>query len=435
MERSTGLAEIKLVSKYYPVNNYSYPRADAARCQRKSIVGRGSLDSDCSMPGMVDDHGSDVSAEDDYQYHVSAAELWDSFWQASGTSEQRSKRDAYPGFTAPPALRPQLSQPEPRIREETDTNSSAYTGRTTPESPPSWPLPCNSAQDRSVKTITPKASYSLFPAPARVPTIPVLPPRLSSLGMPPPSSRPHTPTRRRPAVRASSHSLSAVPKMRPNPIDLGHAASHPSSAPVSPMLALTSPPIGPPPSELPPPPRRPALRNRSASAAAGSYRPQHFIPPSFVTATSAPPTITTFSGAAASSTSSLASSRSPTPAQMIPLPPISPPKVSVFEADSDTEEDDSNDKSFARRIVKGLAHKRSFSDTRRTAKGDEFAKEQLRRARSGTMGETSEMEKRARDQLRHQQHHFLQLHEQQAKPKLKRHGSDVFAKLIGRKSH
>lgn len=434
MERSTGLAEIKLVSKYYPVNNYSYPRADAARCQRKSIMGRGSLDSDCSMPGMVDDHGSDVSAEDDYQYHVSAAELWDSFWQASGTKEQRSKRDAYPAFTAPPALRPQAQQPEPRIREEADTDSCAYTGRISPESP-SWPLPCNAAQDRPVKTITPKASYSLFPAPAKVPALPVLPPRQSSLGAPLPSSRPHTPTTRRPAVRASSHSLSSVPKMRPNPIDLGHVASYSSSsAPVSPMLALTSPPIGPPPSALPPPPRRPALRNRSASAAAGTFRPQHFIPPSLATATSAPPTITTFSGAAAASTSSLVSSRSPTPAQMRPLLPASPPKVSVFEADSDTEEDD-HDKSFARRIVKGLAHKRSVSDTRRTAKGDEIAKEQLRRARAGTMGEANEMEKRARDQLRHQQHHFLQLHEQQPKPKLKRHGSDVFAKLIGRKNH
>ncbi|KAL5598937.1 hypothetical protein BROUX41_003744 [Berkeleyomyces rouxiae] len=41
---------------------------------------RGSMNSEASAPGLMDDQASDVSADDDYQYQASGEELWDS-WQ------------------------------------------------------------------------------------------------------------------------------------------------------------------------------------------------------------------------------------------------------------------------------------------------------------------------------------------------------------------
>ncbi|RFU72139.1 hypothetical protein TARUN_10118, partial [Trichoderma arundinaceum] len=93
MERSSKLAQLTLVSKYFPVANYSYPRCEGAptpynsrRSSNESDNKRASLGSQASPlsppPGLIDDRtDSEASADDDdYRYHAHADELWDSFW-------------------------------------------------------------------------------------------------------------------------------------------------------------------------------------------------------------------------------------------------------------------------------------------------------------------------------------------------------------------
>nr|CEG04144.1 unnamed protein product [Fusarium clavum] len=84
MERSSKLADLKLVSKYYPVTNYSYPQQPERPSQyvrSRFSNDRASLGSEGSSPSLIDDRtDSEVSLDDDYQYHAHGAELWDSFW-------------------------------------------------------------------------------------------------------------------------------------------------------------------------------------------------------------------------------------------------------------------------------------------------------------------------------------------------------------------
>ncbi|OAQ98103.1 hypothetical protein LLEC1_00787 [Akanthomyces lecanii] len=85
MDRHSKLAEIKLVSKYYPVANYSYPSPMSPTSPTISRWERSSVGSDGSAPGLIDDRtDSEVSQEDDYQHHTQTTELWDSFWRPGG---------------------------------------------------------------------------------------------------------------------------------------------------------------------------------------------------------------------------------------------------------------------------------------------------------------------------------------------------------------
>ncbi|KAM5346751.1 hypothetical protein ACJ41O_009756 [Fusarium nematophilum] len=156
MERSSKLADLKLVSKYYPVTNYSYPQQP----ERLSQHGRGhfskdraSLGSEGSAPGLIDDRtDSEVSLDDDYQYHAHAAELWDSFWLPSKTDQQQLQpRKQYPALIPSPQQRLKQAAEERRI--------------------PAWPLP-ESPRPRNRKAA---ATYSPFPKPLP------LPPRTTSL--------------------------------------------------------------------------------------------------------------------------------------------------------------------------------------------------------------------------------------------------------------
>ncbi|EHK17026.1 uncharacterized protein TRIVIDRAFT_232022 [Trichoderma virens Gv29-8] len=98
MERTSKLAQLTLVSKYYPVANYSYPRSEGARTpynsrrsSNESEDKRTSLGSQASAgavplspPGLIDDRtDSEASADDDdYRYHAHGDELWDSFLES-----------------------------------------------------------------------------------------------------------------------------------------------------------------------------------------------------------------------------------------------------------------------------------------------------------------------------------------------------------------
>ncbi|KAF4978590.1 hypothetical protein FZEAL_5062 [Fusarium zealandicum] len=149
MERSSKLADLKLVSKYYPVMNYSYPQQP----ERLSQCGighlsddRASLGSEGSTPGLIEDRtDSEASLDDDYQYHAHAAELWDSFWLPSKKDNLEPRpRKQYPAL---------IPSPQQQRRQAEERCISA------------WPLP-ESPRPRSRK---PVATYSPFPKPRPLP--------------------------------------------------------------------------------------------------------------------------------------------------------------------------------------------------------------------------------------------------------------------------
>ncbi|KAJ4254327.1 hypothetical protein NW762_009919 [Fusarium torreyae] len=157
MERSSKLADLKLVSKYYPVTNYSYPQQTEGQsyyARSRFSDDRASLGSEGSSPSLIDDRtDSEVSLDDDYQYHAHAAELWDSFWLPSKTTNlELQSRKQYPALIPSP-------QQQKKQAEEYRINA--------------WPLSENS-RGRSRK---PVATYSPFPKPLPLPprTAPLAP--------------------------------------------------------------------------------------------------------------------------------------------------------------------------------------------------------------------------------------------------------------------
>lgn len=156
MDQQNKLAEIKLVSKYYPVANYSYPRKEDGSAPMSptsptiSRRDRGSIGSEGSTPGLIDDRtDSEVSQEDDYQYHTHATELWDSFWQPGG--EWRLE-DTQVDLLLPvkedyPALIPSPQHKRKPSLKVVEAKS------------PSWPLPNPASNARK-----PAATYSAFPS-------------------------------------------------------------------------------------------------------------------------------------------------------------------------------------------------------------------------------------------------------------------------------
>ncbi|CAM1501753.1 Fc.00g037370.m01.CDS01 [Cosmosporella sp. VM-42] len=165
MERSSKLADLKLVSKYYPITpvaNYSYPHPErqSQYGRRRGHISddRSSLGSEGSAPGLIDDRtDSEVSLDDDYQYHAHAAELWDSFWQPSPEAKEKDQEIELQPRKQYPALIP---SPQTRRRRGLEERRG-----------PAWPLP-DSPQPRNRK---PAATYSPFPKPI------TLPPRTTSL--------------------------------------------------------------------------------------------------------------------------------------------------------------------------------------------------------------------------------------------------------------
>ncbi|KAK7414014.1 hypothetical protein QQX98_007125 [Neonectria punicea] len=166
MERPSKLADLKLVSKYYPVANYSYPdrrshNGPSTPSTDRSSTDRTSLGSEGSAPGLVDDQAdSEVSAEDDYQYHTEASELWDTFWKPAPEIKEikETKEDELERLRKSyPALIPSPQDPKPRGPDEARH--------------PAWPLP-ETHRPRFRKA---SATYSPFPRLAP------LPPRTTSL--------------------------------------------------------------------------------------------------------------------------------------------------------------------------------------------------------------------------------------------------------------
>lgn len=379
MERTNKLADLKLVSKHYPVSNFSYPRPDAHHQHHHHHhnqhgrpprgVGRSSVGSDCSAPGMVDDHESDISAEDDYQYHVSGAELWDSFWQANPPDAAAPVEAAkYPALIPSPAARRRRA--DVPIREEDDDELPSGTSNTVRQAP-SWPLPPNPLSTAQCPKAA--AAYSLFPAPLKTPSRPFHPPRTSSMSQ----LRPAPGQQQRPARphRTSALSLPSIPKPRPAPIDFGQPGWATHSAAITCRLP-TSPPIGPAEPPRPPQPVRRTLSKakshatlQSSPSSSSSTNPTTRMTRSASTANfrpvadlsnplagraikSAPPTVTAFELLR--------------PSRPAPKPPV----ISVF--DSDTDDDASPDAGsdpagLARRLfARAAPHRRSASEGKKS---------------------------------------------------------------------
>jgi len=175
MDTSTKPVELQLISQLplhrpFRVSNYPCPRSssDSYHPMSDHEDRRGSAGSDCSMPGMVEDHGSEISAEDDYQCHPTDTELWDSFWQTKADEAARGRvqypalLDTYrPHHQPPVVMASQGLQQAPRDRAGSQSTQGGS----------SWPLPqSNTGVKRHEKT-TPRASYSLFPSTTDTPPV------------------------------------------------------------------------------------------------------------------------------------------------------------------------------------------------------------------------------------------------------------------------
>ncbi|KAM3533188.1 hypothetical protein MY4038_003511 [Beauveria bassiana] len=162
MDRRSKLAEIKLVSKFHPVANYSYPSPMSPTSPTINRFDRCSVGSEGSTPGLIDDRtDSEVSQEDDYQHIAHATELWDSFWQAGGEwrLEDAKLELAHPGKDE---YRPRTSSHHSR-----QPSQKSVEPRT-----PSWPLPLSTANTPH----KPATKYSAFPSLRPVPLTSALAP-------------------------------------------------------------------------------------------------------------------------------------------------------------------------------------------------------------------------------------------------------------------
>jgi Wiskott-Aldrich syndrome protein len=339
MERSSKLAPLTLVSKYYPVANYSYPRSEGAptpcnsrRPSNESEDKRASLDSQpsplSSPPGLIDDRtDSEASADvDDFRYHTHTNELWDSFWKSGHHHILSSyKKKATTAMAAAGPISAARSSIPPMVPEKDYPAliPSPQHFRRRPQGPRSqgshaWPL---SDQRQSNQSRRPSPTYSAFPKIATIPS-PSCTRQSSSSQLSTPCENSlskmdaHCPPQQAPSPRpvTSHHHRPGSPHPRAfSPASLKAfqrpATSH-GSRPSSPMdYPYPSPPPTAPLPSLPPIcPRSSHLTPRSSNLSQQSHPPTQIIRPY-------------------KSTTQL-------------RPPPEPLPVSVFEYDTDSDCDD-----------------------------------------------------------------------------------------------
>lgn len=310
------------ISRLQLGNNFSYPRPDGHAIRHEQSNSRSSVTSNGSLPGMTDSSDSEASAEDDYHYNTSASELWDSFWPTgSGKSKHQHKPKSSSMSQSQSSDQFPLDYYTTTIVEGPDDDSVTITQSSQEQSDAKasqWPLSKPSATRPSLKPARPTASYSVYPKSTPLPThITQLPPRISSL-TPEPPSRPLKGSKSIPHLkhRATPPSLVLTPSAVPNVT----ASQSASTAPDVPLPDS--------PARLHPSVSSYNIREKSECHATTSLFPVP-VPPIPDQLRSAPPQIERF--------------------------------VSVFDFDSDAESTSEND-TLAKRIARGLHHKKSLKD-------------------------------------------------------------------------
>lgn len=469
MEKTTRLADLKLVNKYYPsVSNYSYPRHDATNRCEPPANGRSSVGSECSVPEMVEDQESDISIEDTNQSQIAGDETFDSFWEDSesfwGIEPGENSNTVFIGPITHSAA---LQQDANRTLAGKDRHAApqrSLEGVDDDVAGPCWPLVATEPSVAPAPKPS-KPSYSLFPQPTVV----------TQHGLAP----------RRPAGQMKSELPWNAPKQFPSTVPLSltsrrkkprklhlpasdGAISYDSSlltqsAPGTPTLVVASPTavafsrrshqtlpsqrnfsisrtysdtrmVCCPPTDgssqasatqLTIPPRSPDVprgrrtHQRTQSQLRQSISADDFDP--------TPKQIPSPAESAVSHTATPCGASRPT----TPLTQQTVIPVSVFDFDSDSDDDSAAN--FARRIVKNLTpHKRSRSASAapRSRKGSDIAKEQLRRIRAETVASSSTdattaaaVEPDMEDKE----------NESPVFPVLRRQKSEVFGTIFGRK--
>ncbi|GKT62643.1 hypothetical protein ColTof4_01735 [Colletotrichum tofieldiae] len=406
MERQTKLAHLKLVSKYYGYANFSYPRADGTPTRnpyrraghtyssedltedyhdkpsrphtptKRDRTSIGSQSSNGSAPSLIDDRtDSEVSLDDDYQYHASASQLWDTFWP---TEEGQTQKTPEKSKTRYPAL-----IPSPHIRRAKKTGCINYDDYPLPPRPVQYniqvrhtPSPTPLSRDDPVTQPQPHVAMRDSQAP-----------KASRDPEDPEESCSHPITRR--TVRAVRSSYSIFPRAQPQ------VPSHPppppprmSALPKTPSLTNLRRGHRPPPIHLhsmPTPAAAPLHSPATASLFSPLSSPLYSPNPSDYTRPH------TSHGSYYPSTTDLTHPRSAplpprTPTMNTPCGPDTPKSFFDFDSDSESDSDDPEPEHTISRLVKTL-HKRTASETRRSAKAAAFADAQLRKVRAETEAE------------------------------------------------
>ncbi|KAK3902877.1 hypothetical protein C8A05DRAFT_15120 [Staphylotrichum tortipilum] len=364
------------------VANFSYPRSGLAHryWRVQQPADRDSRGSDTSSVPTVNDRASDVSAGDDGQPCASGLDLWES-WHAK--KHQETTPD-YPALiNSPGEARRTGFHNEPAVSQEKPptTRGSSGPGGQSGQDAPAVVRSCRPEQQPvHAPKPPPKVSYSLFP-----------PPDVSHKLLPPPLQIPRTP--RLPGLEPSPISPGFSPIHLPeNPLPGGTSSTMPVSRGRSSTVTTTcsghgfitasssdsipllcrSPGPSPPASqrysssssEAPRSPVKPNKRSLSQANLRG--------PSLSKIMTRSTPSLANVAKAQISAQASDYHNMPPTPASICdrPLPPLpterspSPPRISVFETDSDDEDGDddkrgsSEAKNFAHRFMHGLVHHR-----------------------------------------------------------------------------
>ncbi|KAI0602604.1 hypothetical protein F4775DRAFT_600640 [Biscogniauxia sp. FL1348] len=412
------MAETTITPTLLPRNsslgaNFSYPRPDRPS-RHESSESRSSVTSTGSLPGMTDASDSDASFEDDCNYNTSASELWDSFWPDSTPESEQQ----YPAFLRGSRSRDYFNVHASghqshdveddtikitQLEHEPKITSRSYGGAR------EQPSPARSEMRRA------PVSYSVYPRSSRTDVRRVeLPPRTSSL-----NPELSTQSGRKPFLRAakssaalkyskssqSFHPLDFTPPnsatIEPLPSSPPYLLSRPttsssSSSPSSSKATAHSVPVSP---AYPPPPVPRALRPSTSALTLRENQPRN--PPQRKHLALAPPlpishNATAPLGPPCKPTAPMLRTRalhlhlpppSAPPTGPLPSPPPPPPQqqrfVSVFEFDSDSDDDSSDADAnagsgsrrrgsdgetasrLAKRIARGLGHKKSASEKQR----------------------------------------------------------------------
>ncbi|KAL2198537.1 hypothetical protein P885DRAFT_32162 [Corynascus similis CBS 632.67] len=369
------------VPRQQHIANFSYPRAGSIHfCPKEQPAIRSSQGSDSSPPQLVEDHGSDLSAEDDFHYRISEVNSWNSWHMRE---EQRREPNNYSAPIDAAGPHRDTSQGPATKREDFPTTGNLLDSACPSGQPARRDVSSSPVQSPRPPRTPTKTRYSLFPSPTDPSKRNFVPAQTSTTSRPPgleASPLSHhfpSPPRFRMAAADGKNKAAAVSRpgssRAPTPSSM-HGVSIAASSSDSIPLLLRSP--------GPTPPHSPSTRTSSDCPKHLPFEPKGCSPQH----TSLPNSLSRTTTRSSPSLANLAQTQRQvhppglptkdmhpsTPVGLYrdrPLPPLpvercpSPPQISVFETDSDDEDDDNSQptspqsaRNLARRFMHGLVH-------------------------------------------------------------------------------